>query len=360
MSGKAPGRAKSGVVAVLAAMALGSCGGDGGGDAREEGKRFGESAAKSESPRPFVEHFERITGVRLKPVGGDLFGTRLEVPAKPNRFERFGAYSLVWTRDEKRRELFLGRTEPDDDGIYWRRVGSSYSASKPFGENLVVRWVGRQEKETNEQWNRLIRAVEASLEGTLGSLPKEEQPCDQQDLDPLRGATGECSVRGLPVAFVNADQTLSVPVLEARVLGFGYAEELRNPGIAPLRPRGRFLIVAYRVKNVSSAPISFLQPELRLGGRKLPESPDAAAMLPRSRPLPLPPGATVDARAAFDVDESIDPAQAALILPAEREGKREPSRFLGEGWIRLAKAPPRLPRSPRGKPAGDPSQRIPG
>ena len=293
-----------------------------------------------------MKQFQRVTGVRLKPVAGDLFGTRLEVPAKPSRFERFGAYSLLWTRDDRKRELFLGRGEPDEDGIYWKRVGSSYSASKPFGERLVLRWVGRPARETTDQWDRLERAVKAALEGSLGPLDPSERPCRERGLDPLRGRTGACALNGLPVTFVEADDDLSTSAFEARVLGFGYADELRNPGVAPLRPKGRFLIVAYRVKNESDAPVGFIQPSLRIGSRTVPESPDAAAMLPRSRALPLPPGETVELRAGFDVDEDTDPREAAFVLPAERDGKREPSTLLSQGWIRMAKASPRLPRAP--------------
>ena len=282
---------------------------------------------------------------------GDLFGTRLQVPSKPNRFIRFGAYQLVWTKNERKRELFLGKGEPDEDGIHWTRVGTSYSASKPFGDRLVLRWVGRQGKETTPQWDRLERAVQAAAEGTLGPLQDEERPCGDEGLDPLRGRTGACSVRGVPVTFVEADDELEVPALEARVLGFGYADELRNPGVAPLRPKGRFLIVAYRVTNKSESPINFVHPELRLGRRAVPESPDAAAMLPRSRGLPLPPGATLETRSGFDVDEGVEPRSGAFVLPAEREGRADPTPLLAEGWIRLAKATPRLP-----KPVGAPGK----
>lgn len=337
----------------FAAIALAGCGGGG-----DESERFatgsgdgGERlpAGSADSPRPFVKRFERLTGVRLKPVSGDLLGTRLEVPPKPNRFIRFGAYQLVWTRDEGKREILLGQGEPDDDGIHWRRVGTSYSATKPFGDKLVLRWVGRRAKKTTPQWDRVERAVRAAFEGSLEPLPSEERPCRDERLDPLQGRTGACSLDGIPVTFVEADETLSAPALEARVLGFGYAEELRNPGVAPLRARGRFFIVAYRVTNRSANPISFLHPDLRISGRVMPASPDAAAMLPSSRAFPLPPGAMMEARAAFDLDESIDPDGAALVLPADRDGSTDPTPLLAQGWIRLAKASPRLPRAPGGR-----------
>ena len=335
----------------LAAVAVAAC--DVGDDGAE--KRFaGGSTGSADSPRPFVKRFERLTGVRLKIATGDLLGARLEVPAKPNRFVRFGAYQLVWTKDERKRKLLLGKGEPEDDGIYWTRVGTSYSASKPFGDKLVLRWVGRRAKETTPQWERLERAVEAAFEGTLEPLPSEERPC-RDELDPLEGSTGECSVRGLPVTSVEADDELSGSALEAKVLGFGYAERITNPGVAPLRPRGRFLIVAYRVTNESEAPIGFLQPKLRIGRRTVAESPDAAAMLPRSRQLPLPPGAEVEARAAFDIDESVDPRQAAFVLPTERDGRNDPSPLLAEGWIRLKEASPRLPPVPRARESGKPA-----
>jgi len=342
VSARAPRSWPPCVLVCLAALAIAGCGGE-----PDDDKQL--AGGKAESPRPFVKQFERVTGVRLQPVEGDLFGTRLEVPAKPNRFERFGAYSLIWTRNDRRRDLFLGEGDPDDDGIYWRRVGRSYSASKPFGDRLVLRWVGRSAKETNSQWDRLERAVQAALEGELGPLEPEERPCRDRGLDPLQGRTGACALDGLPVTFVEADDELSTPVLDARVLGFGYADELRNPGVAPLRAKGRFLIVAYRVTNRSDAPIGFLHPDLRIGARRIPESSDAAALLPRSRPMPLPPGETVEARAAFDVDEGVDPRKAALALPAERDGRREPSSLLSQGWIRLAEASPRLPKPPRAR-----------
>ncbi len=353
------------LLAVLATLVLAGCGDAdadkrlGGGGGEEGGTEDGGTdAGSADSPQPFIQHFARVTGVRLRPVKGDLLGTRLEVPAKPNRFIRFGAYQLLWTKDDDKREQFLGKDDPDDDGIYWRRVGTSYSASKPYGDRLVLRWVGRQEKETNGQWDRLQRAVQAAVKGTLGPLESEERPCGDKGLDPLRGRTGACSVRGIPITFVEADDELDVPALEARVLGFGYANEIRNPGFAPLRPKGRFLIVAYRVTNKSESPISFVHPELRLGGRRVPASPDAAAMLPRSRGLPLPPGETLETRAAFDVDEAVEPRSGAFVLPAEREGKTDPTPLLAEGWIRLAKASPRLPK-PVGAPGkGDPAAEI--
>ena len=154
-------------------------------------------------------------------------------------------------------------------------------------------------------------------------------------------------MNGIPVTFVEADDSLSVSALEAKVLGFGYVDEIRNRGVAPLRPKGRFLVVGYRVTNKSEHPIGFLHPVLRSDSGRLPESPDAAAMLPRSRDLPLPAGATLEARAAFDVDSGFDPREAAFMLPAEREGRGEPTELLSQGLIRMAKASDRLPPAPR-------------
>lgn len=340
------GRWASALAISLVGLAPMGCGGVGGGGGELGGEGGGSAAGSADSPRPFVKNFERVTGVRLKPVRGDLLGIRLQVPSAPNRFIRFGAYQLVWTKNESKRKLLLGRGEADDDGIYWTRVGPSYSASKPFGDHLVLRWVGRRQKRTTRQWDRVERAVEAAFEGELDPLPQKERPCRDEGLDPLRGDTGACSLKGIPVTFVEADDELSAPALEAKVLGFGFAEEIRNPGVAPLRPKGRFLIVAYRVTNKSGGPISFLQPALRIGAREIPESPDAAAMLPRSRATPLPPGATLEARAAFDLDETADPRKAAFVLPTEREGRNDPTPLLAEGWIRLGEATPRLPPPP--------------
>lgn len=325
---------------LLAGLVATGCGDE------DEAKKF--SVGSKPSPKPFVRQFAHLTGVRLKPVRGDLFGTRLEVPPGQTRFHRFGAYSLIWIKDEKRRKLYLGGGDPDDDGIYWRRVGSSFSANKPFGKRLVLRWVGRRKKETTPQWDRLERAVGAASRGSLSPLQAEERPCSDAKLDPLRGETGACSLNGIPVTFVNADDSLSVPALEARVLGLGTADELRSPGSAPVRPKqGQFLLVGYRIENKSSDPISYLHPELRLGGRTRPESPEGSVILPRSRALPLPPGAAVEAQAAFDVAPGEDFREGALVLPAEREGKDDPTPALAQGWIRLQDAPSRLPRPRR-------------
>lgn len=330
-------------------MALAGCGGGGDGGVAGLGQGGGSAGPPAASPKQFAAHFERLTGVSLKPVPGDLFGTRFEEVGEADRFARFGVYSLLWTRDDRKRKALLGRTSPDDRGIHWKRTGTSFTASKPFGERLVLRWVGRSAKKTTPQFDRLERVVEAAIDGGSSSLPEPERPCGDSKLDPLRGSTGACSVGGIPVTFVNADESLSAGAIKARVIGTGTKEEMRFPGLAPIVAKGRFQIVAYRLSNTSPHPIRFLHPSLRIAGRTLAENPDTAFLLPRSRSLPLPPGSTIDAQAAFDIDESLDPQDGALVLPAEREGRDDPSADLAQGWIRLEGAPARLPA---GKGAG--------
>lgn len=332
--------------AILLALSLAACGGGG------DEKAAGLSDAPAESPARFAKNFERLTGVSLTPVTGDIFGTRLQVAGEPDRFVRYGVYSLVWTADDRKRERLLGKAPVEEDGVRWKRTGTSYTATKPFGSRLVLRWVGRSSKRLTPQFERLSRVLDAAVAGSSSDLPAGERPCRAAGLDPLQGSTGECSVEGVPVTFVGADETLSTPAVEASVLGVETTDELRFRGLAPITARGRFAIVGYRVENTSSRPMRFLQPKLRLGRRLLPENPDTAFLLPRSRGLPLPPGAVIEARAAFDLPESEDARDGALVLPAEREGASEPSIDLAQGWIRLDDAPSRLPKAPKGKRGG--------
>ncbi len=350
---------------MLAALAFAGCGGDGnegpggsggpGSPERSGGSDLAD-AAPAESPAEFVKQFERFTGIPLKPVEGDISGIRLEVPLKPSRFARFGAYALLWTRDEDSRKRLLGRGRPDGDGIYWQPAGNSFTAVKPFGPKLVLRWIGRPAKRTTVQWDRLERAVEAASGGKASVLEPAERPCSDVGLDPEEGDTGECSVRGIPRTFVDADDELSTPALEARVLGVESAAKLTSPGLAPLVPDGRFLIVAYRVVNTSSHPIRFLQPQLSVAGRTVPEYPEAAFLLPRSRELPLPPGGILEAHTAFDIPSSVSPEDGAFVLPVARNGSDDPSLELHQGLIRVSGAPTRLPKpraSSGARPAGD-------
>ena len=351
------------ILAAFAAFAVMGCGdgndGPGGsGGPGSSGRSNGSDlpdAEPAESPAEFIKQFELFTGVPLKPVKGDVSGIRLELPLKPSRFARFGAYALIWTRDDGRRKALLGRGRPDGDGIYWQPAGTSFTAVKPFGSRLILRWIGRPAKRTTAQWDRLERALEAASQGKASVLEPAERPCDDAGLDPLEGDSGECSVKGIPVTFVDADEELSTPALEARVLGVGTTGKLSSPGLAPLVPDGRFLIVAYRVVNTSPHPIRFLQPQLRSAGKTLPEYPEAAFLLPRSRALPLPPGATLEARTAFDIPSSMDPRAGTFVVPGARNGRDDPSLELHQGLIRLSKAPTRLP-----KPRGSSQARPPG
>lgn len=330
------------LAAVAIAAALAACGGG-----SKDEKAAGLSGRPSDSPARFAKNFKGLTGVSLTPMAGDLFGTRLQVAGDPDRFARYGVYSLVWTKDDARRERLLGKAPADDDGIRWKATGTSFTATKPFGDRLVLRWVGRHSKQVTPQFERLSRVLEAAVEGKSSSLPDGERPCRASGLDPLKGSTGGCSVEGIPVTFVNADDKLSTPVVEARVHGMEEIAELRFAGLAPVRPAGRFVIVAYQVRNASPYPMRFVHPQLRLGRRILAEDPDTAFLLPRSRSLPLPAGATVEIRSAFDVPESEDPREGAFVLPAEREGRRDASVDLAQGWIRLEMAGSRLPKAPK-------------
>jgi len=153
---------------------------------------------------------------------------------------------------------------PDREGIYWERVGDGWSAAKPFGDHLVLQWVGPSTKATTVGWDRLERAVRAAYRGDSGVLTEAEQPCREDDVDPIEAEPGQCSVDGIPVTFDDADQPLSTPALDVRVVGVEMPTEIGQDLLAAL-PGGPF-----RRRGVPHR-------EHRLGADRLP----AAGVAPR-------------------------------------------------------------------------------
>lgn len=335
------------IALVLAGVAGAGC------STEREGAPEPPAPEPARSPEQFAERFEALTAVALKPVADDLYGTLFEEPEAPDRFLRFGTYTLVWSDDPDTRELFLGAeaTEPEQGGIYWERVGDGYTASKPIGPRVLLQWVGGDTKETTASWDRIERAARAAYLGDDEALPAAERPCSNRNLTPLRGEPGECSVDGIPVTFGDGAAPLATPALEARALGVETAEEIGGETTIPIQPeQDAFVIVAYRVRNSGSEPIDFLRPQLRLGGRTIDEGARAEALLPESRAFPVEPGGTVEAQVAFDVDGDLAErarARGALVLPAARDEEGTPSTEIAQGWIRLSGVSDTLPETPQ-------------
>jgi hypothetical protein len=344
---------------LLGLILLAGCGGGDGGGIFDSGggneKAAGLTGSKSESPDKFAKNFEGLTGVTLKQFPGELFGIRLQAAGEPDRFLRYGVYSLVWTTNDEKRDKLLGKEPAESDGIHWKKTGSSYTASKPYGSRLVLRWVGRGQKQVTPQFERLSRVLDAAVAGKSSSLPEEERPCPAVGLDPFKGKTGQCSVKGIPTTFVDAGQTLKTPVVEARVLGMQDTGEFRFKGLAPITANGHFTVVAYEVTNKSSFPLRYLHPQLQFPSKVVPENPDTTFLLPRSRDLPLPPGEKIVVRTAFDVPESDNARDAAFVLPAQRDGTKDPTNELAQGWIRLKEAASRLPKAPKDSSVPEPA-----
>ena len=334
---------------------MAGCGGDSSDEQKPKPKPKPKPAA---SPQQFIDRFEPISGVRLEPAD-DSFGTRLEAPEEPDRFVRYGTYSLTWTKDDRIRDIVLGRgVKPDADGIYWSKVSDSWSAAKPYGPRLVMEWVGERTKTTDPAWDRIERAVRAAYLGRPEILPKAEQPCSVLRLNPLRGPAGECSVAGIPVTYDDAAGPLTTDAVEARVLGVEATEEVGEGTVLPQHAKGRYVVVAYKVRNTGDQPLRFYNASLRLGGETLKRDAGAEVSMPRSRDFPLPPGEDVETSAVFDVDPDLaDTARAkgALVLPAATDENGNPEVDLAQGWIRLARAPAKLPKPPeREREPGEP------
>jgi hypothetical protein len=335
---------KAGAAVLVLALVLTACG---------EGKPDRPPPRPATSPEQFAKRFDRLTGVHLTPAA-DPFGERLKMADEPDRFARFGAYSLVWTATAHDRRVVLGRGRADARGIYWERVGEGWSANKAFGPRLALSWVGEHTRKTTPKWDRLERAVRAAYLGKPQLLPAAERPCRDARLDPLHGRSGACSVDGIPVTFGDADEALSTPALDARVLGVKTTGKVGESGLLPQAAKGRFIVIAYRVRNTTSRRIRFLRSHLRLDGRTLVEDAGASVSLPRSRGFPLPPGATLESEAAFDVAPSLARRarrEGAFVLPSAIDDLEDPAPDLAQGWIRLSRAPGRLPPPPKQRPA---------
>ena len=325
----------------------------------------GSGAEKSEpeakpatSPQQFADRFEPITGQRLE-LAEDTFGTRFEEPDLPDRFVRFGGYSLTWTADDRIRETVLGRgVKPDADGLYWTKASDTWSAAKPFGPRLVLEWIGEKTKRTTPEWGRIERAVRAAYLGDTSTLESAERPCSDRGLDPLRGRAGECSVEGIPVTFADSDKPLVTPALEVEVLGVDTTDKVGKGTGVPARAKGRFVQVAYRVRNVSDKPITSLQMAARLDGETVREEAGAGVLLPQSRSFPIPPGDDFETSTVFDVDPAVAEqarAKGAFVFASNLDDSGRLSPDFTQGWIRLAKAPARLPEPPEPKlPPGAP------
>jgi hypothetical protein len=146
-----------------------------------------------------IDHFENQTGERLirRTVKKTLPYEPLSFPSldgdysklsdeELRRAERYGEFT-IWvvkadedadkaikkllkaddTEDEVLKADETVAPGPDSEGIVWTRtcytfkdsseLGTrcSYSASKRFAENVLLRWQGRERKETNATWDRL-------------------------------------------------------------------------------------------------------------------------------------------------------------------------------------------------------------
>ncbi|ADB48649.1 hypothetical protein Cwoe_0213 [Conexibacter woesei DSM 14684] len=333
--------------------ALPACGGGadepGGGQPRS-GAATTAALPPATTPDRFAANFERVTGVRLvaRPDGG---GVRFDVPHVPDREPRLGIYAIRWSADSTARDGLLGAGPPDAQGRWWKPDGAgAWTIAKPFGSHLVAEGPPSAARTPDARWLRLERAVAAAASGDLRTLPTAEQPCRDRGLNALHGRTGACSVKGMPVTFVDALDELDTPLLQARVHGVETATVLEDPYglLGSRRADGRFVVVAFAVRNAGGGSIPSLHPQLHLGGRTFEQDPRAHALMPRSRSLPLEPGATFETWAAFDVPAALA-AQAstgAFVLGTGADEHGLPSIDVEQGWIRLLAAPLSLPDPP--------------
>jgi hypothetical protein len=311
----------------------------------------GDASQTKPAPKPkvaasaeeFAARFERLTGMQLR-AADDTFGTRLDEPDDDHLGYRISGFSYVWTGDDASRDVLL-RGSPGPGDTRWDKLGDGWSIAKSYGPRLVVSWVGAESRSSSPEWERIDRLTQAAYTGDESALEPEERPCPRL---PLSGDGGPCSVDGIPVTAVDGRDELVTGAVEASVTGMSASREIGVDGSAlpPKQASGTWVVVAYRLRNAGTKPIQYLRTALRIGDETFPEDAGASVYLPRTRPMPLAPGAEVEAEAAFDVPASLAARahrEGALILPAERDELGDPNIDFAQGWVRLATVPDSLP-----------------
>lgn len=340
------------VALTLLVVVLAGCGG-GGDDGKLEGK----------TPEQVTTGWAKVTGDRLVPSGVPTDDwSVLRLPESTDRFGQLGVFSIYVLKTEQGRKVLLeedreGDTVVKEGNIVWRQSSGSgsWSASRVFGENVLVRWQGGEQRRVDDTYRRLVRTVDAALTGDASRLPEEDRPCRQVGIDPARGREGTCRLDDTVLTVVNSENELKTLVLTAKVASVRTAKTV--PPFSrfgrPDSARGRYVIVTYRLRNVGKEPIEFLETKLVIDGRTY--SGDFRPeynLYGGDRPLPAQPAETVTIKAAFDVpaDVAARADDGAIILPAARNetGSSLNDRD-AQGRIRLAGAPEgKAPSSPGG------------
>jgi hypothetical protein len=335
--------------ALVLASTLAACGSDGG---------------SSISSAKLAAGWKKATGDRLETRERSPDGALLDLPQSTDRYETYGVFSIYVTKTDDGKQRLLqtpsGKDIPVTKGIRWQRnsrTGTSFSATKVYGDNVVVRWQAGEHKRLTPSFHRLDRAVRAAIAGDPKLIPLAERPCTAVGIDPVGGRMrGTCRDGDVKVTVANADDRLTTAVLAAKLKAVRTVSEIPPRtayGTADKPESGRFVVVSYELENRGTKPISFLLSNLLVGGQLHRSSFRGSYNLYGSGgdPYPLQPGATATVRDTFDLSPAVA-AQAAsggaLVLPT---GHYEDSKS-GSLTEKVAQARLRLAGAPTTEPGG--------
>lgn len=277
----------------------------------------------SDGPPPFTsqqvaERFAQVTGDELTgqpdAEANDVRALSLsgQADAVGTQANRYGEFTIFVAKDAAAgRDLYVkdlsgAPVRPDASGVYWRRIGGAsgaWLAAKPF-RNVVLQWQAGEERRLGEQWTRLAAALQ-SLTVPLDKLelPPADTPCQRQGIDPVAGKSGVCKLGRQTLVVVDRGTKLPMPGYEVRQV----AVKLRRVIPAesrfsdPLRAKGRFALLSFRVRNTGQRPLGSILPTLVIGDARYAADDQAAQALAPTPPFPVQPADSARVVAPFDI-----------------------------------------------------------
>jgi hypothetical protein len=299
---------------VLAAGALvGGCGGEDGPEGRPEPAETPSGAPRTQvswSTADVKSLFSRAVGIRLTERRVDGVPTLSLHDREPPYNFRYGIFSIHVTDGAGQLER-LTRIKPASDGLYWRRVRYKkdrfWEVRKLFG-NVVLEWGAGKERRTNKEWDRL-NAILGNLgkqPGEYTGIPQEEIQCERAGITTAApGKEGTCALEGQTLTIVNRDSQLRLPNLRIDKVRVRVADKVPSAqiGDGPLRARGRFVLVRYRIEVTGKELVNTNVLALVIGDRRT--QADLRATADANPEQILEPGEKAARVAVFDVSRSV-------------------------------------------------------
>ena len=291
--------------ALVAAAALGACGGD-----------------DEEQPQPkpptrltaaqIQERFEQLTGdgLRIDREFSDDRQTILDPTADfSDRAGLYGSYGITVYKDAKTARTQAAQSVSGDrqikpvDEIYWLQYpgDDSWQARRVF-LNFVLDWEAPDERKvTDARWDRLVRISDA-ISGS-GELPVADTPCDQAGIDPARGKEGTCKQGSQTLIVVNRGNTMTAPGIDARLV-----DVRQDDGV---------IVTRIEIRNKTGEEIQAPFALLAVGGRRF-----EAARFGLKSAFPLAAGETGETTLAYKVPKPLVKralSEGGVLLPGDQE-----------------------------------------